>query len=242
MKKLILFLMLVGVTSGYFLLAGQMDETPQYISMGAILFLLTLFLFTPSSKQIKRKKPAVKKKAKQSEDIDSEGEGDNEKIPEPVRKGVEDGVSLRERKLAKLAEKEETVDTSNQTIIQNVTYNINDSVVTGDMSPKTDQDDDGEVEVISDEPEYHTAQEYVVEVDADSIEEANIERFVADRAERHRSIRKRIEERRRGQMAEIRASTAKMWDDQDDREDLISILSKQGHGLNIFSEPEKRCH
>ena len=186
-------MMLVGVTSAYFLLAGQMDETTQYLSMGAILFLLTLFLFTPSSKKTKRKKPTAKKKVKSSEETfsDDDDEHDNE-IPTPVRKGVEDGISLRDRKLAKLAEKEEKVDTSNQTIIQNVTYNINDSVVTGDMSAITNQDDD-EVEVISDEPEYHTAEEYVVEVDADSIEEANIERFVSDRAERHQNIRKRIE-------------------------------------------------
>ena len=37
---------------------------------------------------------------------------------------------------------EKTVDTTNQTIIQNVTYNIKDSVVTGNMSPIENQDDE----------------------------------------------------------------------------------------------------
>ena len=215
--------MLIGVTAAYFLLAGQMDETTQYMSMGAILFLLALFLFIPSNKKRRNKKRVSYSTKSSSEVVESSFEEDENEIPEPVTKGVEDGASLRDRKLAKLAE-QEGVDTSSE----------DDS----DSEENVENNDDV-VEVVTEESEFHTAQEYVIEADADSLEEANIEKFVSDRAERHQTIRKRIEERRRGQMAEIRASTAKMWDEQDDREDMISLLSKQGHGLNIITEPEK---
>ena len=38
-------------------------------------------------------------------------------------------------------------------------------------------------------------------------------------------IRARIEERRRDQMAEIRASTAKMWEDHSSGEDLVGLIN-----------------
>ena len=183
--------MLIGVTAAYFLLAGQMDETTQYMSMGAILFLLALLLFLPSSKKRRNKKRVTHSTKLSSEVDESPSEEDENEIPEPVTKGVEDGASLRDRKLAKLAEKEadspDNGETPSTTVItQNITnVNIHDSVVEGDIGTIGNEDS-----------EFHTAEEYVIEADADSIEEADIEKFVSDRAERHQTIRKRIEERR----------------------------------------------
>ena len=40
-------------------------------------------------------------------------------------------------------------------------------------------------------------------------------------------------------MAEIRASTAKMWESQDEGEDIITTLSQANHGLMMLEEPAK---
>jgi hypothetical protein len=92
-----------------------------------------------------------------------------------------------------------------------------------------------EIEEIDD---LHIAEEYVVEIDAESIEEAKIEDAVSERRRHHATIRKRIEMRRREQMAEVRASAAKMWDDKSG-EDLAAIVSNEGHGLTILDEPDE---
>jgi hypothetical protein len=83
----------------------------------------------------------------------------------------------------------------------------------------------------------HVADEYVVEVSPESVEEADIQATVAERASRHDEIRQRIEARRRSQMADIRASSARMWEEHAVREDLVEILQKEGHGLAVLDEP-----
>ena len=96
------------------------------------------------------------------------------------------------------------------------------------------------VEIIEEEEEeYSVASEYVIDVDADTMEDIEIVNAVGERRSVHDRIRKRIEERRRNQMAEIRASKARMWNEKDKREDLTVILSREGHGLTVLSEPEK---
>ena len=57
----------------------------------------------------------------------------------------------------------------------------------------------------------HTTDEYVVEVSPESVEDADIEMTVSNRRVKHQEIRQRIEKRRRNQLAEIRASTVRMW-------------------------------
>ena len=83
----------------------------------------------------------------------------------------------------------------------------------------------------------HVADEYVVEVSPESVEEADIQATVAERASRHSEIRQRIEARRRSQMADIRASSARMWEEHAVREDLVELLQKEGHGLAVLDEP-----
>jgi hypothetical protein len=41
-----------------------------------------------------------------------------------------------------------------------------------------------------------------------------------------------------GQMAEIRASTARMWEDHASGEDLVALLQTPGHGHSVMVEPE----
>jgi hypothetical protein len=83
----------------------------------------------------------------------------------------------------------------------------------------------------------HVADEYVVEVSPESVEEADIQATVKERASRHSEIRARIEARRRSQMADIRASTSRMWEENVVREDLVAILQNEGHGLAVLDEP-----
>lgn len=134
---------------------------------------------------------------------------------EPEDEGSnEDGMSLRERKLSKIRSNQE--QDSNE-----------DDV---------DDDDLPEVEVTVES--LHVAETFAVEVSPESIEDAEIESRLREKNERDTKIRERIEIRRRGRMAEIRASTARMWEDHAAGEDLQALLAKKGHGQEVLSEPE----
>ena len=132
-----------------------------------------------------------------------------------VTKDELDGASLRERKMAKVMANQQEDDENQITV---------------------EPDDDLEEVTVSVE-EVHVADEYVVEVSPQSIEDANIAAHILDKRERHDRIRARIEERRRDQMAEIRASTAKMWEDYSSGEDLVGLIQSEKHGHNILIEP-----
>ena len=136
-------------------------------------------------------------------------------IPDIVVEDSMDGASLRERKMAKVAASRQEEES-------------NDIVV--------EPDDDLEEVVVSVE-EVHVADEFVVEVSPQSIEDANIAAHIQEKRDRHSRIRARIEERRRDQMAEIRASTAKMWEEHSSGEDLVGLIQSDDHGHNILVEP-----
>lgn len=153
-----------------------------------------------------------------TESISTESESEDTSgadIPPPVTAEDNlDGVSLRERKLAK-------IQAANQ---QNV-----------------DSEEEGEeittVEVTLEN--VHTADEYVVEVSPESVEDADIEMTVSNRRVKHQEIRERIEKRRRNQLAEIRASTVRMWEQHNEGEDIVAVLQNPEHGMNILDEPLK---
>ena len=153
-----------------------------------------------------------------TESINTESESDDASgadIPPPVTAEDNlDGVSLRERKLAK-------IQAANQ---QN-----------------GDSEEEGEeiatVEVTLEN--VHTADEYVVEVSPESVEDADIEMTVSNRRVKHQEIRERIEKRRRNQLAEIRASTVRMWEQHNEGEDIVAVLQNPEHGMNILDEPLK---
>jgi len=148
--------------------------------------------------------------------VDSEDEiiSDSD-IPSPVTSDDLDGVSLRERKLAKIQAANQAQDDSN------------------------DQEEEAVIEVEMTVENFHTADEYVVEVSPESVEDADIEMTVSNRRVKHQEIRERIEKRRRNQLAEIRASTVRMWEQYNDGEDIVALLQTPDHGLNIIDEPQK---
>ena len=206
--KLILAVGAVGTFGFYLARVSEMTEGAQWGFIGAILLQSFLFVIIPG----KPKKVVVRKRLVEME-VEEESEEEAANLPEPVKSDPLDGATLRERKMAKIRAKEEEESVESDDEIQ--------------IAPE-------DIEEIDD---VHIADQYVVEIDAESIEESRIEDTVDERRRRHAEIRQRIEARRREQMAEVRASTAKMWDETQDREDLVTILSQPEHGLTILDEP-----
>ncbi|HII57931.1 MAG TPA: hypothetical protein HA328_03195 [Candidatus Poseidoniaceae archaeon] len=149
-----------------------------------------------------------------SDDMDEE-ESSNTDIPQPVKQEESlDGVSLKQRKLAKIKAAEAEAE-----------------------GPQQDIEELDEVQVSVEN--VHQADEYVVEVSPESVEDADIELTVSNRRVQHQVIRERIEKRRRNQLAEIRASTVKMWEQHNEGEDIVGMLQNPDHGQNILEEPLK---
>ena len=149
-----------------------------------------------------------------SDDL-AEAESSESDIPLPVKQEESlDGVSLKQRKLAKIKAAEVEAET-----------------------PRQDGEELTEVQVSVEN--IHQADEYVVEVSPESVEDADIELTVSNRRVQHQVIRERIEKRRRNQLAEIRASTVKMWEQHNEGEDLVGVLQNPNHGQYILEEPLK---
>ncbi len=158
-------------------------------------------------------KPKKKKARKRQVSSIPDEKEDEFQLPEAVVED-EDGGSRRDRKVAASTE---STDSESE--------NIEDDVI--------------QLEDDAIEEEVHVAEEYVVDISAEQVEEADIEEFVEERRGQRAEIKARIEKRRRGQLAEIRASAARMWSKQDEGEDLLATLTKPGHGLTVLDEPEQ---
>ena len=161
-----------------------------------------------------KKVPVVRTQVKPVAKVKEETEVIEDEPEEEEEESSDDGMSLRERKLAKIRSKEEQ-----------------DS-----KEEDADTDEIPEVEVTVES--LHVAEAYAVEVSPQSIEDAEIEGRLREKNEREKKIRERIEIRRRGRMAEIRASTARMLEEHAAGEDLLALLAKKGHGQEVLSEPE----
>ena len=205
----------VAVLVFYLAMAGELAEQEQYATIGVMLVLGFTFIFSgqpkfvvPEAKQVQSKQSAVATETASSESLTE----DSEPI---VEAPLPDKMTLKERKAAKIRSAQEAQRAAMATTSEKIEVEL--PVVT--------------VEAI------HVADEYVVEVSPESVEEADIQATVAERASRHSEIRQRIEARRRSQMADIRASSARMWEEHVVREDLVEILQKEGHGLAVLDEP-----
>ena len=205
----------VAVLVFYLAMAGELAEQEQYATIGVMLVLGFTFIFSgqpkfvmPEAKQVQSKGSAVAAETASSE---AQAE-DSEQI---VEAPLPDKMTLKERKAAKIRSAQEAQRAAMATTSDKIEVEL--PVVT--------------VEAI------HVADEYVVEVSPESVEEADIQATVAERASRHSEIRQRIEARRRSQMADIRASSARMWEEHVVREDLVELLQKEGHGLAVLDEP-----
>ena len=211
-SRLVVFTLLVAGIVTFFMMQAQLDDNSRWAFVGIILLLAIIWVYLGDSPA--NKKPVARNVVSQqvSADVSSEPSVD---IPEIVVEDSMDGASLRERKMAKVAASRQEEES-------------NDIVV--------EPDDDLEEVVVTVE-EVHVADEFVVEVSPQSIEDANITAHIQEKRDRHSRIRARIEERRRDQMAEIRASTAKMWEEHSSGEDLVGLIQSDDHGHNILVEP-----
>lgn len=210
-SRLVVLLLLVGDIIVFFTMQSDFDENGRWAIVGSILLLAIIWVYLGDSPQ---KEQPVRKARPVAASSTSSSEGSVD-IPEIVVLDEMDGASLRERKMAKVAASKYVED---EDMVQ------------------VDPDDDLEEISVTIE-EVHVADEFVVEVSPQSIEDANIAAHIQNKKEQHDRIRVRIEERRRGQMAEIRASTAKMWEEHSAGEDLVGLIQSERHGHEILVEP-----
>ncbi|NCF96304.1 MAG: hypothetical protein GWP21_00120 [Euryarchaeota archaeon] len=210
-SRLVVLLLLVGDIIVFFTMQSDFDENGRWAIVGSILLLAIIWVYLGDSPQ--KEQPVRKARAVVASSTSSSE--DSVDIPEIVVLDEMDGASLRERKMAKVAASKYVED---EDMVQ------------------VDPDDDFEEISVTIE-EVHVADEFVVEVSPQSIEDANIAAHIQNKKEQHDRIRVRIEERRRGQMAEIRASTAKMWEEHSAGEDLVGLIQSERHGHEILVEP-----
>jgi len=210
----VMFLCVLGF---YLSSVGELTDEAKWgsVALMGILAFGWINLGTAPRKPVAAPQPRSETRVEPQTEAEVELEEDDG-IPEPVKAESLDGATLRERKLAKIAaaasaQAESSVD---------------------------DNEDSNELEITVELDDVHTAGEYVVEVSPESVEDADIELTVSDRRKRHEEIRQRIKQRRRGQMADIRASTAKMWEDHAAGEDLVALLQTPGHGHSVMVQPE----
>lgn len=209
---------LIALTSGFFYLtsASSLTDSGKWTLIGVTFAFTSIWVLMGSRKIPKSPaEPAVLQDSATEETVEEETEDDSG-IPQPVKQNSLDGASLRERKLAKIKAAE--------------------------LEQQSLQSEDGDMEVVEEIEveidDLHTADEYVVEVSPESVEDADIEVTVSNRRIKHQEIRNRIEKRRRGQLAEIRASTVRMWEEHTAGEDLVEVLQTENHGQNVLVEPE----
>lgn len=210
---------LIAVSAGVFYLtsASNLSDNGKWSLIG-ITFVATFCWVLLGGRGVKTVNKVINQEevvvaSDNVEDSEEEPISDSD-LPPPVTSDDMDGVSLRERKLAKIQAAKQAQDDSNE-----------------------EEEEVIEVEVTVEN--FHTADEYVVEVSPESVEDADIEMTVSNRRVKHQEIRDRIEKRRRNQLAEIRASTVRMWEQYNDGEDIIALLQNPDHGLNIIDEPQK---
>ena len=210
----------LSVAAFYLLEAGELTDEFKWVCIAAVLGLSFAWIMMGSQKTAPRAQRAVLENTQTVES--DEGELENElEIPQPVTEDELDGATLRERKLAKIqAAESKREENLAATTIETVIH------------------DEEMVEVTLEMDEVHVADEFVVEMSPDSVENADIESAILQRRIKHDEIRQKIELRRRGQLADIRASTARMWEEQTAGEDLVSLLQTPGHGQSVLATPE----
>ncbi len=212
-KRLLLwFTFGVGLIT-YPLIAGRIDSKERMIFIGLILLLGIFLTGTGGGRKVKR----VRRRSKDTKE-DSE-EDTSEDLPAPVQ-SEEDASTRRNEKLSRSrgGQSSEESKAEQDTPDEEVSVSLAEETVS--------------VDVI--EENVHVAEEFVAEVDAESMEEADIEGFIEERRDRHDLIRRRIEARRREQLADIRADAAKIYQSADQSEDLVSLMNTEDHGLEIL--------
>ncbi len=205
----------------YLATVGQLTDEAKWGFVGVMGVLAFLWINLGGQAQSASKpRPRAPRPEVAEVEIESpEVEEEADDLPEPVKAESLDGATLRERKLAKIAAAEAAAQAAKAEAME-------------------DEESQSEVVVEVEVEDVHVADEYVVDVSPESVEDADIELTVRDRRVRHEAIRERIKRRRMGQMADIRASTARMWEEHASGEDLVALLQTPGHGHTVLVEPE----
>ena len=146
---------LIALTSGFFYLtsASTLTDSGKWILIGVTFAFTTIWVLMGGRKGSRVPVQQVVHNEEITEDLVIEEVEDNSDIPQPVTQDSLDGASLRERKLAKIkaAELEQQKLTSEGEEVISL--------------------EEVEVEI----EELHKADEYVVEVSPESVEDADIE-------------------------------------------------------------------
>ena len=201
----------------YFVTVGQMEENQQWMTIGVMVALGLIFILSGSPNFELPAQPVIASNSSETTSVKEVESSENE-VETPTAPAPSKTMSLKERKAAKILAAQEAQRAA-------MAATNDEKEIPMDVLPIV------EVETV------HVADEYVVEVSPESVEEADIQATVKERASRHSEIRARIEARRRSQMADIRASTSRMWEENVVREDLVAILQNEGHGLAVLDEP-----
>ena len=214
----------ISVLVFYLATVGQLTDEAKWGFVGAMGVLAFLWIHLGTTSQpAPASRPRPRSAQPEAVAVDQEQvsieEDEEDDLPAPVTADFLDGATLRERKLAKIAAAEA-------------------AKAEAAVEAEAEAQADGEVMVEVELEDVHVADEYVVDVSPESVEDADIELTVRDRRERHEAIRERIKRRRMGQMADIRASTARMWEEHASGEDLVALLQTPGHGHTVMVEPE----
>jgi len=208
-------LLFLSVLAFYLLTIGSLTEEAKWGFVAAMAVLAFLWVnLAPKTAPRQAPRPQAQAASQPVEVTEPEIEEEDEELPAPVTADSLDGATLRERKLAKIAAAQAAQEAA--------------------LADESEDLVEVEVEI----EDVHVADEYVVDVSPESVEDADIELTVNERRERHDAIRERIKRRRRGQMVEIRASTARMWEEHAGGEDLVALLQTPGHGHTVLEEPE----
>ena len=161
-------------TAIYIAFASSLKDEVAWSLIGSIIVGCLIFIGSSEKPQQKRMRPAPEA-MEQLEDLEPEETEPELDIPEAVTQAPLDGATLRERKLAKIqaaeAEKAEAL-----------------AALTS-----AEADDEELVEVTLEMDDVHVADEFVVEVSAESVEDADIEATVKQRRITHDAVRERIE-------------------------------------------------
>lgn len=207
--------------AGYYLLkAGELNDSEKWISIAIILVFSLAWIMMGTKKPVARIQKSMTTPEPQESEQESEQESDLD-IPKPVTDADLDGATLKERKIAKIQAAEDEKEALLLAAAQ-----------------ESEESEETIVEVTLEMEDIHVADEFVVEVSPESVENADIESSISNRRIKHDQIRQKIELRRRGQLADIRASTARMWEEQTAGEDLVTLLQTPGHGQSVLVSPE----
>jgi hypothetical protein len=212
-KRLMLWFSLFTGVLAFLVLAGNLSPKEQMIFGASILLLIIFLMGTGGGRKVER----VRRRS-EMEVEESKSEPDQE-LPAPVQ-SEEDASARRDAKLSRSRSGEPEPEPEPE--VEEVVVSLADD----------------EVLVTVVEENVHVAEEFVAEIDAESMEEADIESFIDDRRDRHALIRRRIEARRREQLADIRSETAKIYQSADESEDLLTLVGTENHGHTVLEVSE----